>query len=61
MPRLIEQNASRYGVIGVTFALLTWLLVIGVMLVAGAVVSAEMGGQRRPAGDDERSSPRSGW
>jgi membrane protein len=52
MPRLIEQNASRYGVIGVTFALLTWLLVIGVMLVAGAVVSAEMGGQRRPAGDD---------
>lgn len=51
MPRLIERNASRYGVIGVTFALLTWLLVVGVMLVAGAVVSAELGRQRRPEGD----------
>ena len=42
MPRLIEIDAERYGVIGVTFALLTWLIVVAFFIVAGAVVSAEM-------------------
>ena len=40
--------AARYGVIGVTFALLAWLIVIGFTVVAAAVVSAEIGGARRP-------------
>jgi hypothetical protein len=28
MSRLIEANAARYGIIGITFAILTWLIVI---------------------------------
>jgi uncharacterized BrkB/YihY/UPF0761 family membrane protein len=48
MPNLIERNADRYGVIGVTFALLSWLTVLGIMLVAAAVLGAELGGARRP-------------
>jgi membrane protein len=48
MPRLVTSNAERYGVIGVTFALLAWLIVIGFTVVAAAVVSAEIGGARRP-------------
>ena len=53
MPRVIENNATRYGIIGITFALLTWLIVVGLCMVAAAVISAEIGGaaklQRRPA------------
>jgi membrane protein len=44
MPRLIESNAGRYGIIGITFAMLTWLIVVGFAVVALAVVGAEMGG-----------------
>ena len=46
MPRLIGSNAEQYGVIGVTFAMLTWLIVLAAWLVAAAVISAEVG---RPA------------
>jgi hypothetical protein len=51
MPRLIESNAERYGIIGITFAMLTWLIVIGFCVVVVAVVSAELGGDgsNRPA------------
>ncbi|HEU4426982.1 MAG TPA: YhjD/YihY/BrkB family envelope integrity protein [Pilimelia sp.] len=44
MPRVIEENANRYGVIGVTFALVSWLIVVGFAIVVSAVVSAEAGG-----------------
>ena len=44
MPRLIETNADRYGIIGITFAILTWLIVICFCLVVAAVISAEVGG-----------------
>jgi membrane protein len=43
MPRLIAHNADRYGVIGVTFAMLSWLIVIGFALVLFAAVAAELG------------------
>lgn len=43
MPRLISQNAERYGIIGVTFALLSWLIVLSACVVAAAVISAEFG------------------
>jgi membrane protein len=43
MPHLISENAERYGVIGVTFALLTWLIVVSAGMVIAAVVSAEAG------------------
>jgi membrane protein len=44
MPRLIETNADRYGIIGITFAILTWLIVICFCVVVAAVISAETGG-----------------
>jgi membrane protein len=44
MPRVIETNAARYGIIGITFAMLTWLIVVGFCVVAAAVIGAEMGG-----------------
>ena len=44
IPHVIESNASRYGAIGVSFALLSWLVLISVVLVAAAVVSVELGG-----------------
>jgi uncharacterized BrkB/YihY/UPF0761 family membrane protein len=44
MPRLIETNADRYGIIGITFAILTWLIVISFCMVVAAVISAEAGG-----------------
>jgi membrane protein len=49
MPRMIEENANRYGVIGVTFALVSWLIVVGFAIVISAVVSAEAGGAEPPA------------
>jgi membrane protein len=44
MPRLIGNNAERYGIIGITFALLTWLILVCFCAVAAAVLSAEVGG-----------------
>jgi uncharacterized BrkB/YihY/UPF0761 family membrane protein len=46
MPRVIATNAARYGAIGVTFALMTWLYLIGLVIVAGAVAGAELSGAR---------------
>jgi membrane protein len=43
MPHLITTNTARYGVIGVAFALLSWLLVVAFVLVAAAAVSGELG------------------
>lgn len=53
MPRVIEENANHYGVIGVTFALMGWLIIIGLAIVASAVVSAEAGGAPRPHGKSD--------
>jgi hypothetical protein len=53
MPRVIESNAARYGIIGITFALLTWLIVIFFCVVVVAVIGVELGGG---AAGGERSS-----
>jgi membrane protein len=65
MPRLIESNAERYGIIGITFAILTWLILICLSVVVAAVISAEIGGappvngrSMPPAGD--RQGPSAG-
>ena len=47
LPHLVSTDADRYGVIGVTFALLTWLIVVAAGIVAIAVVSAEAGFRQR--------------
>jgi membrane protein len=44
MPRVIVSNATRFGLIGVTFALVSWLIVLSVLLVFAAVLSAELAG-----------------
>lgn len=44
VPQLIEHDAERYGVIGVAFALVSWLVVVSAMVVASAVAGAELGG-----------------
>jgi membrane protein len=53
MPHLISKNADQYGVIGVTFALVSWLIVIGLGLVLFAAASAELGGAASPEGTPE--------
>ena len=56
MPRLIENNSERYGIIGITFAMLTWLILICFCTVVAAVLSAELGGAAggaRPETSDE--------
>ena len=44
MPRVIEGNAAEYGIIGITFAMLTWLIFVSFGVVVIAVLSAELGG-----------------
>jgi membrane protein len=61
MPRVIESNAGKYGIIGITFALLTWLIVVCLCLVVAAVISAEIGGaptiEHRPVIADSPVGP----
>jgi membrane protein len=54
MPRVVASDAARYGLIGVTFALISWLIVISLAVVAGAVLAAELapeGAVERARGD----------
>jgi hypothetical protein len=51
MPHLVSLNAARFGFIGVAFALLSWLVVVSVVLVASR-------GDRPP---DRRRAERPGW
>jgi membrane protein len=57
IPRLIENNATRYGTIGVSFALLSWLVVISIVLVAAAAASVELGGGPPPAPPPAGTAP----
>ena len=42
VPHLIEVDAQRYGVIGVAFAIVSWLVIVSYLLVGSAVVGAEL-------------------
>ena len=56
IPIVVRNNATRYGAIGVSFALLSWLVLISIVLVAAAAVSVELGGGPplpRPAAGSE--------
>ena len=48
VPRLMETYSRRYGLFGVTLALVGWLLCIAVILVAATAVAAEL--DRAPDG-----------
>jgi membrane protein len=43
VPHLIEVDAQRYGVIGVAFAIVSWLVIVAYLMVGTAVVGAELG------------------
>jgi membrane protein len=59
MPRAIASSAADYGVIGVAFALLTWLWGVGIVLVCAAVYGALWHPRRRaPAPDAIDPDPR---
>ena len=42
IPRLLESNNDRYGLFGVTVALVGWVLCISFIVVAASVVAAEL-------------------
>jgi membrane protein len=42
MPRLMESYSERYGLFGITLALVGWLLVITMLVVTTTVVAAEL-------------------
>lgn len=42
MPRLVSGDLARYGVIGVAFAGVGWVIVVAFALVAAAVIAAEL-------------------
>jgi len=41
MPRLMESYSRRYGIFGITLALVSWLLCIALVLVAATVIATE--------------------
>jgi membrane protein len=48
MPRIVSSNEKQYGVIGVVFAIQSWLVVLGSIIVGAALlgaVAAESGGR----------------
>ena len=42
MPRLFNSYAGRYGAVGALFALISWLFVVMVGLVAAAAIGREV-------------------
>jgi membrane protein len=48
MPKMIHDDAARFGMIGVAFALLSWLVVLAFLLVGAAVIASEIDRRRGP-------------
>jgi membrane protein len=48
VPILMDWSAEKYGLIGIAFALQSWLLVMGFVVVAGAVVGSVVVSRRQP-------------
>jgi hypothetical protein len=47
MPELVTRNTERYGLIGLTFSLVSWLVSGAVLVVSAAILGALLG-RRRP-------------
>lgn len=43
MPRMIRDDAARFGMIGIAFALMSWLAVLAFLIVGSTVVASELG------------------
>ena len=50
LPSAISHASAEYGLIGVAVPVISWLVVLGVLLVLSAILSAELAGGR-PRGD----------
>lgn len=48
LPTTIERSAEAYGLIGVTFAFVSWLFVAGLVIIAAAVIGAEASRSPQP-------------
>jgi membrane protein len=58
MPRMISEDAARFGTIGAAFALLSWLVVVATLIVGSAVVASQVDRARgHPGGADEAPPP----
>lgn len=60
LPHLIDVNTQQYGVIGVAIAIVSWLVVLALLIVACAVVGAHVGSWlagRQPAGPAADARP----
>ena len=53
----IASQTGRFGVLGVAFVVLSWLLVLAYLLVGAAVLSAEMAGAPTPGTAGHSGSP----
>jgi uncharacterized BrkB/YihY/UPF0761 family membrane protein len=61
MPRLMERYSERYGLFGISLALVGWLLAVTLILVTTTVIAAELDRTRRPERVPDRSElPRQG-
>ncbi len=60
LPVAISYEAAKYGIVGVAVAVVSWLLVLGLLLVLSATLSAELARepipQERPSGDATSAS-----
>lgn len=56
VPRLIAKDAAQYGVIGVAFAMVSWLVLVAYLIVASAVIGSVAGESTRSR--DERRPTR---
>lgn len=54
IPRLIANDAVRYGAIGVAFALVSWLVLVAYLIVASAAVGS-VAGEQVPRDADPRT------
>jgi membrane protein len=62
LPRAISNNERRFGTIGVIFAIQSWLVVVGVTIVAAAVIGAVAAQTSGPLGALARgSADPEGW
>jgi membrane protein len=57
LPHSMTANVHRYGLVGVTFSLLTWLFAFSVTLVVAAACGAVLGERRSDWTDPRRSEP----
>jgi uncharacterized BrkB/YihY/UPF0761 family membrane protein len=57
LPQIIVDNAERFGAIGITFGIFTWLYATSLALVAGAVVAAAIEDVRLDRKPEMRSFP----